>query len=55
MVDMGDDAEISDVRDGHEQSVNINEGVKRVNQDAGFVKKRAIKPLRKRQARTIFM
>ena len=55
MVDMGDDAEISDVRDGHGQSININEVVKRVNQDAWFVKKRPIKPLRKRQAGTIFM
>jgi hypothetical protein len=31
MVDMGNDAEISDMRDGHGQSVNINEARKGVN------------------------
>jgi hypothetical protein len=31
MVDMGDDAEITDIRDGHGQSVNIDEPGKGVN------------------------
>jgi hypothetical protein len=31
MVDMGDDAEISDIRDGHGQSVNIVERREGVN------------------------